>query len=331
MEVRKLGKSGLLVPAVGVGTWRTFDVRGEAAIANARSVVNTAIEAGASFFDSSPMYGEAERVLGLALQARRNAVQIATKVWADTASRGWTQAKRSLGFFGGRIELYQVHNLLNWKDHLEMIDRLKDEGKLLAVGATHYSSNSFLELRRVMESGRIAAVQIPYNVEQREVEKDILPLAADLGLGVVIMRPFGSGALLRRSPSAEELLPLGFVNLIWPTSVLSFGPPPEPVFWLSFVKAESPISGLSLLVFPQFPVCHGPAPKWGLPVEEETEGARRATGVSPSTGDVCFKSWGEEKCLQDQRHDRTADSSLPFENFPATAETLRDSLPNNRG
>jgi len=208
LEVRKLGKSGLLVPAVGVGTWRTFDVRGEAAIAETHRVVDAAIEAGAGFFDSSPMYGEAERVLGLALQGRRNAVQIATKVWADTASRGWTQAKRSLAFFEGRIELYQVHNLLNWKEHLGMIDRLKDEGKLLALGATHYSSNSFLELRRVMESGRIAAVQIPYNFEQREVENDILPLAADLGLGVVIMRPFGSGALLRRSPSAEDLMPL---------------------------------------------------------------------------------------------------------------------------
>jgi aryl-alcohol dehydrogenase-like predicted oxidoreductase len=223
LEVRKLGNSGLLVPALGVGTWRTFDVRGEAAIANACCVVDAAIKAGAVFFDSSPMYGEAERVLGLALKGRRNAVQIATKVWADTASKGWTQAKRSLAFFDGRIELYQVHNLLNWKEHLSMIDRLKDEGRLLAVGATHYSSNSFLELRRVMESGRIAAVQIPYNVEQREVEKDILPLAADLGLGVVIMRPFGSGGLLRRSPSAEELMPLGPWGVTsWPQALLKW-------------------------------------------------------------------------------------------------------------
>jgi aryl-alcohol dehydrogenase-like predicted oxidoreductase len=191
-----------------MGTWRTFDVRGEAAIANTRSVVNAAIEAGAAFFDSSPMYGEAERVLGLAFKGQRDAVQIATKVWADSASQGWVQARRSLSFFGDRIELYQIHNLLNWKEHLEMIERLRDEGRALAIGATHYSPLSFLELRRVMESGRITAIQIPYNVEQREVENDILPLAADLGLGVVIMRPFGGGGLLHRAPSAQELMPL---------------------------------------------------------------------------------------------------------------------------
>jgi aryl-alcohol dehydrogenase-like predicted oxidoreductase len=191
-----------------MGTWRTFDVRGEAAITNARSVVKAAMEAGATFFDSSPMYGEAERVLGLALKGQRDAVQIATKVWADTASQGWVQARRSLSFFGGRIELYQIHNLLNWKEHLEMIERLRDEGRALAIGATHYSSLSFLELRRAMESGRSAAIQIPYNGEQREVENNILPLATELGLGVVIMRPFGGGGLLHRAPSTEELMPL---------------------------------------------------------------------------------------------------------------------------
>jgi aryl-alcohol dehydrogenase-like predicted oxidoreductase len=191
-----------------MGTWRTFDVRGEAAAAKTRSVVDRAIEAGASFFDSSPMYGEAERVLSLALKGRRHAVQIATKVWADSVAQGWAQARRSLSFFGSRIELYQIHNLLNWEDHLEMIERLRDEGKVLAAGATHYSSFSFQELRRVMESGRIGAVQIPYNVEQREVEKDILPLADDLGLGVVIMRPLGGGGLLRRAPPDKELAPL---------------------------------------------------------------------------------------------------------------------------
>jgi len=223
VQIRKLGKSGLLVPTIGMGTWRTFDVRGSDAIANARSIVDEAIEAGASFFDSSPMYGEAERVLGQVLQGRRNKVQIATKVWAEKASQGWMQAKRSLAFFDGRIELYQVHNLLNWKEHLGMIDRLKDEGNLLAVGATHYNSNSFLELRRVMESGRITAVQIPYNIEQRDVEKDILPLAAELDLGVVVMRPFGSGTLLRRSPSDDELMslrPCGVAT--WPQALLKW-------------------------------------------------------------------------------------------------------------
>lgn len=224
MQIRKLGKSGLLVPAVGMGTWRTFDIRGKAAIANARLVVESAIAAGATFLDSSPMYGEAERVLSQTLQGRRDAVQIATKVWADTVSRGRAQAKLSLLYFEGRIELYQIHNLLLWEEHLEMIEQLKGKGKVLAIGATHYNSLSFLELRRVMESGRIDAVQIPYNIEQREVEKDILPLAEDLGLGVVIMRPFGGGSQLKRRPPSEvELAPLApFGVATWAQALLKW-------------------------------------------------------------------------------------------------------------
>ncbi|MGC8491567.1 MAG: aldo/keto reductase [Syntrophobacteraceae bacterium] len=224
MQIRKLGNSGLLVPAVGMGTWRTFDIRGKAAIANARLVVDSAIAAGATFFDSSPMYGEAERVLSQTLQGRRDAVQIATKVWADTASQGRAQAKLSLLYFEGRIELYQIHNLLLWKEHLEMIEQLRGKGKVLAIGATHYNSLSFLELRRVMESGRIDAVQIPYNIEQREVEKDILPLAEELGLGVVIMRPFGGGSQLKRRPPSEvELAPLApFGVTTWPQALLKW-------------------------------------------------------------------------------------------------------------
>jgi len=208
LEKRRLGKTGMCVPAIGMGTWQTFDVRGETAIRNARSVVDTALEAEATFFDSSPMYGEAERVLGLAVEKRRDAVQIATKVWAETAAEGRAQAKRSLSFFGDLIDLYQIHNLLNWKEHLAMLEGLQGEGKVLAIGATHYLSSAFAEMRRVMETGRIAAIQIPYNVEQREVEREILPLAADLDIGIVVMRPFGGGALVRRSPSMEELAPL---------------------------------------------------------------------------------------------------------------------------
>lgn len=223
MQIRKLGKSALLVPAVGMGTWRTFDIRGNGETANARRVVDSAISAGITFFDSSPMYGEAERVLSLTLKGRRSAVQIATKVWADSAAQGWAQSRLSLLYFEGLIDLYQIHNLLNWREHLGMIERLQEAGKVLAIGATHYSSLSFLELRRLMESERISAIQIPYNVEQREVEKDILPLAADLGLGVVIMRPFGGGSQLRRPPAESELAPLApFGVTTWPQALLKW-------------------------------------------------------------------------------------------------------------
>src|SRR5512146_371549 len=102
MEYREFGRTGMQVPAVGMGTWRTFDVRGQAAEQNARAVVDAALQAGANFFDSSPMYGEAERVLGKTLEGRRDQTLVATKVWTQTVTEGRLQVERALRFFGGR-------------------------------------------------------------------------------------------------------------------------------------------------------------------------------------------------------------------------------------
>lgn len=223
MEHRTLGKTGLQVPVVGMGTWLTFDVRGDAAMRNARAVVDTALAAGANFFDSSPMYGEAERVLGETLQGRRAEALVATKVWTSSDREGRAQVERALQYFGGYIDLYQVHNLVNWRAHLAMLEALRDAGQVRAIGATHYSSSAFGELAQVMQSGRITAIQIPYNPLEREVERSILPLAADLGLGVVVMRPFAEGALMRRPPSAAELAPLrSFGVITWGQTLLKW-------------------------------------------------------------------------------------------------------------
>ena len=208
MEHRTLGNSGLIVPILGMGTWHTFDVQGSAAIDHARSIVDVALQVGANFFDSSPMYGQAEYVLGETLRGRRDQALIATKIWTQTRRGGQEQARRALQYFGGRIDLYQVHNLVNWREHLDMLERMRDAGQVRAIGATHYASSAFGDLRRVMQTGRITAIQIPYNPLEREVEQDILPLAADLGLGVVVMRPFAQGELMRRQPTPEELAPL---------------------------------------------------------------------------------------------------------------------------
>ncbi len=208
MERRALGNTGIEVPAVGMGTWRTFDVRGEAPESNARAVVDAALECGANLFDSSPMYGEAERVLGLALEGRRGEALVATKVWARSLDEGREQIERALRFFGGGVDLYQVHNLVSWTEHLRVLEGLRDEGVVRALGATHYSPAYFGELRRVMETGRVGFVQVPYNPREREVEREILPLAAERGIGVLVMRPFAEGGLVRRTPSARELEPL---------------------------------------------------------------------------------------------------------------------------
>ena len=223
MESRPLGRTGISVPVVGLGTWRTFDVRDPDGQARARAVVDVALDAGSRLMDSSPMYGAAEGVLGRALDGRREAALVATKVWTDDDA----DAERQISFarlaFGDRIDLYQVHNLVAWPRRLDQLERLRDSGVVRSIGATHYSASAFDELARVMRSGRIDAVQVPYNPWQREAEREVLPLAEELGLGVIVMRPFGEGSLLRRSPSTAELAPLADAGVrTWPAALLAW-------------------------------------------------------------------------------------------------------------
>ncbi|HET9494688.1 MAG TPA: aldo/keto reductase [Chloroflexia bacterium] len=223
MERRVLGRSGIEVPVVGMGTWQTFDVRGEAEEGARRMVVDAALDAGADLFDSSPMYGEAERVLGLALEGRRDQAIVATKVWTPGREEGRRQVERALGYFGGWVDLYQVHNLVATREQLALLEEMREVGRVRAVGATHYSPAAFGDLAALMRSGRIDTVQVPYNPRQREVEREILPLAAELGLGVVVMRPFAEGELLRRAPSADRLAPLEpFGVRTWPQALLKW-------------------------------------------------------------------------------------------------------------
>jgi aryl-alcohol dehydrogenase-like predicted oxidoreductase len=191
-----------------MGTWKTFDVRGAAEEEARRQVVDVALEAGTTLFDSSPMYGESERVLGEALRGRRDQAQVATKVWTADDQEAERQIQRSLSFYGGVIDFYQVHNLVAWPARLARLEALRDEGKVRAVGITHYQHAALPDMLPIMRSGRVAAIQVPYNALDRVVEQEILPLAADLGLGVVIMQPLGKGALAAQAPSADRLRPL---------------------------------------------------------------------------------------------------------------------------
>jgi diketogulonate reductase-like aldo/keto reductase len=191
-----------------MGTWQTFDVRGAGGVEQAGRVTDAALAAGARVFDSSPMYGAAEEVLGATLEGRRDEAFVATKIWTHDAAEGRRQAERALGFFGGRVNLLQVHNLVAWREQLDLIEELRADGRVTLAGATHYSPSAFGELAEVMRTGRVQAIQIPYNPRERAVEQTILPLAEELGIGVLLMRPFGEGALLRRAPSPAELEPL---------------------------------------------------------------------------------------------------------------------------
>src|ERR1700687_554753 len=140
MDRREVGRSGISVPAIGMGTWRTFDTSDDR-----RQLVDVAIESGIDLFDSSPMYGSAEATLARALEGMRERVQVAPKIWTASAEEGRSQADYALRLFGW-VDVYQVHNLVNVPAQLAMLERFKNEGKVHAVGATHYQESAFRDL-----------------------------------------------------------------------------------------------------------------------------------------------------------------------------------------
>ena len=223
MEFRALGRSGLQVPVVGMGTWNTFDVRGHASIAARRELVNTAIAAGTTLFDTSPMYGESERVLAEALGGRREETLVADKVWTPSPAEARRQIDRALEWYGGMVDIYQVHNLVGWRDHLAMLEGLRARGAVRVVGATHYAHGAFAELTNVMRTGRVQMIQVPYNATDRVVQEQVLALAADLGIGVLVMQPLDTGGLVRHPPPERALEPLNrFGVTTWPQALLKW-------------------------------------------------------------------------------------------------------------
>lgn len=214
--------AGLTVPVIGMGTSQTFDV--EAVDDTRQRITDTALDAGATFVDSSPMYGHAERILGATIAARRGEAIVATKVWTYDHDEAEHQIDASLGFFGGHVEVFQVHNLREWRTRLDQLEARRERGQLDVVAATHWQADAFDELETVMRTGRVGAVQVPYNPHERDVERRILPLAQELGIGVILMRPFAAGGLVGRPPSAGELAPLAdFGVTSWPQALLKYG------------------------------------------------------------------------------------------------------------
>ncbi len=222
MESRKLGN--LQVSAVGLGTYLTFDVTSEQDIAVRRQILDRCIQEKVTFIDSSPMYGNAERVIGIAMEGRRDRFQLATKVWCHGREQGKAQMARSFQLLRTNyIEVFQVHNLVDWQAHLPTLERLKEEGRIGLVGITHYDTSAYPAMMELMRSGRIDTVQVPYNVGERTCEERLLPLAEELGIGVIVMEPLERGRYvkeLRRKPDLSPLAEYGIRT--WAQALLAW-------------------------------------------------------------------------------------------------------------
>jgi len=199
---RPIPKSGELIPAIGMGTWVTFNVGDNISLRDQRTdVLKTFFDLGGGMIDSSPMYGSAEDVMGYSLAKLSNTQGMlsATKIWTSSKDEGRSQINDSFRLWGlKKFDLFQVHKLLNWEEHLDTLRERRAAGQIRYIGITTSHGSRHSEMARTMETQDIDFVQFTYNVEDRDAEDRLLPLAADKGIAVIINRPFQRGTLTSR-------------------------------------------------------------------------------------------------------------------------------------
>jgi diketogulonate reductase-like aldo/keto reductase len=216
MNTRAIPKTGEQMPCVGLGTWQTFDVGASRKEREPiEEVLKAFLDTGARLIDSSPMYGRAEEVTGDALAAigaggpaptasmTRGGPPakpfLATKVWTTGKQAGIDEMTRSMKRMRtGRMDLMQIHNLLDWKTHLPVLREWKAAGKIRYLGVTHYQHGQFDEIEKLVRDDKLDFIQIPYSIVDRAAERRLLPAAADNATAVLVMTPFESGALFRQ-------------------------------------------------------------------------------------------------------------------------------------
>jgi diketogulonate reductase-like aldo/keto reductase len=199
---KPIPKTGELLPAIGLGTWQTFDVgAAKAAREPLRAVLQEFVRAGGSVVDSSPMYGQSETVAGdlaFELNAQKN-LFFATKVWTSGRDAGIRQMEESFRRLRTqRMDLLQVHNLVDYRTHLTTLRRWKEEGKVRYIGVTHYTAGAYDDLARVVASEELDFVQLNYSIAEREAERRLLSLAAERKMAVLVNRPLAAGALFNK-------------------------------------------------------------------------------------------------------------------------------------
>jgi diketogulonate reductase-like aldo/keto reductase len=200
--VKKIPATGEPMPVVGLGTWQSFDVSADAAARGPlREVLQGLVRAGGRMVDSSPMYGAAESVVGdlVAGLGIRDKLFIATKVWTSGRAEGVRQMEISFRRLRtDRIDLMQVHNMLDVETHTGTLQDMKQRQKLRYIGITHSSASAHAEVERRLKAGQYDFVQINYSLGEPQAERRVLPLALEKRIAVIANRPFAEGALFRR-------------------------------------------------------------------------------------------------------------------------------------
>ncbi len=224
---RTIPSTGEVVPAIGMGSWITFNVGDDAALRAQRlEVLRRFFAHGGTVVDSSPMYGSSEAVIGdcLARLDQPPSLFAATKVWTWLQMMGEGQMAESRALWGvERFDLMQVHNLVNWEGHLETLQADKAAGRIRYVGITTSHGRRHEEFERVMREQTLDFVQVTYNLLDREAEDRLLPLAAERGFAVIINRPFRQGALfplVERHKLPDWAAEIGCAN--WAQFLLKF-------------------------------------------------------------------------------------------------------------
>ena len=202
LVTRPIPSSGETLPVIGLGTWQTFDVdNSNGQRAPLREVLREFVATGGKVVDSSPMYGRSEAVLGDLSQQLRLGKQlfVATKVWTNGRDAGIRQMEESLKRLRlERLDLMQIHNLVDWHTHLGTLREWKEQGRVRYIGVTHYTASAYDQLIRVLENEPVDFIQFNYSIVERDAERRLLPLAADRRVAVLINRPFAAGAVFAK-------------------------------------------------------------------------------------------------------------------------------------
>ncbi len=222
MQFRKLGD--INVSAIGLGTLRAFDVTSDADIGIRQEIVDNCIAHQVNLIDTAAWYGEAEGVVGKTTAGKRDQFYVATKVRCEGKAKGEAQIARSFELLNtDYIDLFQVHNMIDWETHLPTLQSLKEQGKIGMVGVTAMVNEAYPVIMDLMRAGRVDTVQIPYNVMERGCEEELLPLAEELGIGVLVMEPLNKGRYVNELKHQPDVTPLkGYGVQTWGQALLSW-------------------------------------------------------------------------------------------------------------